>query len=134
MEEKKQEQIELNEDQKKNLLKVLLKNALEENKKESIDNPQKILILKELRDSYEKKYDFNVGDIIKWKNKLKNRKLPEYDEPIIILEILDEPIFNVKEQIGSTYFNEKIDIKVGVIKDNSLLTFCFESARFEPFQ
>jgi hypothetical protein len=134
MDEKKQELIDLNEDQKKDLLKVLLKNALEDNKKEIIDNPQKIEILKELRNSYEKKYDFKVGDIIRWKNKLKNRKLPEYEEPIIILEILDEPIYNTKEQVGSTYFNEKIDIKIGVIKDNSLLTFYLESARFELFE
>lgn len=134
MDEKKQDLISLNEDQKKDLLKVLLKNALEDNKKENIDNPQKIEILKELRDSYEKKYDFKVGDIIRWKNKLKSRKLPEYDEPIIILEILDEPIFNINEQIGSTYFNEKIDIKIGIVKDNSFLTFYLESRRFELYE
>ena len=98
------------------------------------DNPQKIQLLKQLSESYAKKYDFKVGDIIKWKRKLKNRKLPEYDEPIILLEILETPIYNIDEQMGSTYFNEKIDIKIGIIKDNSFLTFYLDSTRFEVFE
>lgn len=134
MEDIKQEVPELNEEQKKDLLKILLKRTLEDNKNEDIDNPRKIETLKRLKELYEKKYDFKVGDIIRWKNQMKNRKLPEYNEPVILLEILENPIVNSNEQIGSTYFNENNDIKVGLIKENSLLTFYFDSTRFELYE
>jgi len=102
MEENK-ELIELNEDQKKDLLKVLLRKALEDKTNQALNNQSKAELLKKLRELYETKNDFKVGDLIKWKSQLKNRKLPDYDEPLIILEILTEPIYDNKEVVGSTY-------------------------------
>ena len=133
MEENK-EQIELNEEQKKDLIKVLLRNSLEEKRNQDLDNQNKVELLKRLKALYEMKNELLVGDLIKWKSQLKNKKLPEYNEPAIILEILDEPIYDTKAEIGSTYFNEKFDIKVGVFRDNSFLTFYFDSNRFEKFE
>jgi hypothetical protein len=134
MEENKLEVPEMNEEQKKDFLKIILKRALEESKTENVDIPKKIETLKQLKELYDRKTDFKKGDIIKWKGQLKNRKLPEYNEPVIILEILENVIYNSDEQIGSTYFNEPMDIKVGIIKDNSFLTFHFDSSRFELYE
>lgn len=132
--ENNKQSLDINDEQKKELLKVLLKKALEDKEKENADIPSKIELLKELSKSYQKENDFKVGDIIKWKEQLKNRKLPDYNEPVIILEIIEEPFINEKEQFGSMYFNEKLDIKVGIYRDNSLLTFHFDKQRFEQFE
>lgn len=132
MEENKQEVIELiSEEQKKDLLKVLLKDVLDE--KNQPVSYVKIDLLTKLKELYEQKVDFKVGDIIKWKDQLKNRKIPDYNEPIIIMEMLEEPFFDTKADVGSAYFNEKYDIKAGILQGDALLTFYFDSNRFELF-
>lgn len=124
---------ELNEEQKKDLLKVLLRKALEDKKNQALDNQNKAELLVKLKELYEQKNEFKVGDLIRWKDKLKNRKLPDYNEPAIILEILEQPMFDTKEEIGSTYFNERFDIKAGLYRDDTLLTFYFDSNRFQKY-
>lgn len=126
--------LEISDEQKKELLKVLLKKALEDKEKENADIPGKIELLRQLSQSYQKINTFKVGDIVKWKDQLKNRKLPDYNEPAIVLEVLEDPIVNTKEQFGSTYFNERFDIKVGVYRDDALLTFYFDKQRFDLFE
>lgn len=133
MEEEK-EISELSDEQKKDLLKVLLRKAFDDKKSQTTDNQSKVEILKKLKNLYETKYEFAVGDLIKWKSQLKNKKFPDYNEPVIILEILDVPICDTKPEVGSTYFNEKLDIKVGMFRDDTLLTFYFDSNRFEKFE
>lgn len=133
MEENKNS-LEINDEQKKELLKVLLKKALEDKEKEDSDIPAKIELLKQVAIDYNKENRFECGDIVKWKNHLKNRKLPDYNEPAIILEVLTQPIINASEQFGSTYFNEKFDIKLGIYRDGALMTFYFDKNRFEPFE
>lgn len=134
MEEQKKDIQGLNEEQRKDLLKLLIKQTLEEKKTVVEDAPNKITLLQQLRESYEDKNSFNAGDVVRWKNKLKNRKLPDYNEPGIIIEVLKEPIINSNEPFGSTYFYEKYDIKVGVLREDSMLTFLFDSSRFELYK
>lgn len=125
---------EISEEQKKDLLKILLKNALEEKKNQTLDNAGKIDLLKKLKSLYYEKNEFQVGDIIIWKKQLKNRKFPDYNEPIIVLEVLTEPFFDRTDEVGSQYFNEKNDIKVGIYKDDTFVTFYFDSQRFEKYE
>ncbi|WP_107859920.1 hypothetical protein [Neisseria cinerea] len=80
------------------------------------------------------KYDFTVGDKLKWKRGFKNRKLPDYDQPVIVLDKLDEPIIVDDVEKGSTYYNEKLTIKVGLIQNGEFLTFYFDGNRFEPYE
>lgn len=134
MDDNSQNMPEISEEQKKDLLKMLLKKALEDKKNQTLDNAGKIDLLKKLKTLYEEKNDFKVGDILSWKKQLKNRKFPDYNEPIIVLEILAEPIFDQSVEIGSAYFNERNDIKAGVYRDDTLLTFYFDSQRFEKME
>lgn len=134
MEENKQELPEISEEQKKDLLKLLLRKTLEEKKSSSSSNEDKIELLKKLKNLYDKKNVFEVGDIIRWKPQLKNRKLPDYNEPTIVLEVLAEPVLDDSKEVGNAYYREKNDIRVGVLRDDTLLMFYFDSNRFESFK
>src|SRR5690242_15649896 len=48
--------------------------------------------------------DFKVGDIVRWKDGLKNKRTPPYDVPAIVWEVLDEPRVNPADSGGSQYF------------------------------
>lgn len=134
MEENKQELPEITEEQKKDLLKLLLRKTLEDKNSSTNSNEEKIELLRKLKELYEKENVFEVGDIIRWKNQLKNRKLPDYNEPVIVLETLADSLFDQSKELGSAYYNEKNDIRVGIFRDDTLLMFYFDSNRFEKFQ
>lgn len=80
-----------------------------------------------------KKENFAVGQIVKWKENLKNRKLPYKNQPAIVVSILDEPVISTNEESGSPYFLETLDIILGIIVDDTFLTFYYDSRRFEPY-
>lgn len=90
--------------------------------------------LKEAYDSFLRKEKFELGQIVKWKKNLKNRKIPHKNQPAIVVKILDEPIISTEDDSGSPYFLEKLDIVLGVMPNNGdFLTFHYDSRRFEPY-
>jgi hypothetical protein len=81
-----------------------------------------------------KKEALQVGQLVKWKKPLKNRKLPYENQPAIVVAVLDEPITEGKEESGSPYFREPLDIVLGMLVDeNTFLTFYYDSRRFEAY-
>ena len=89
--------------------------------------------LKIFKDDFDKRYDFSEGDIVCWKANLKNRSVPDYGEPAIILEKLDEPFYDEKET-GSVYFREPLDLILGIFAEGELISFHYDSRKFQPFQ
>jgi len=89
-----------------------------------------------LRQAYEslnKKHTFVPGQIVRWKPGLKNRRFPAYDEVVIIIEVLETPIIDKSDEVGSQYFHEPNDIVIGTfIKENEFFCFHCDSRRFEP--
>jgi len=78
-------------------------------------------------------HNFEVGQLVKWKKMLKNKKLPRQNQPAIVVKVLAEPIIQGEHDPGSTYFLEPLDIILGVIdSDGVFLTFYHDSRRFEP--
>jgi hypothetical protein len=86
--------------------------------------------------AFEQAYQFSPGDIVVWKKGLKNRVRPSYNEPAIVLEILDEPLKDEKTQdSGKPYFNEPLDLKLGLLDaDGDFLIFYYDKKRFEHYQ
>ncbi|HLP88673.1 MAG TPA: hypothetical protein VK184_08810 [Nostocaceae cyanobacterium] len=81
-----------------------------------------------------KKESFQVGQLVKWKENLKNRKLPRKNQPAIVVAILDEPIISNVQESGSPYFRETLDIVLGILlEDYVFLTFYYDSRRFEAY-
>ncbi len=78
-------------------------------------------------------HEFQPGWIVRWKENMKNKTLPKKNQPAIVIEVLEAPVFD-DESPGSPYFREPLDLVLGVFsKDGVFLTFYYDSRRFEPY-
>jgi hypothetical protein len=117
------------------LLKTMLlsKNTGVRFDKEKVE--EQINDLKNRKDSLSSKIDFTVGDIVVWKDKLKNKNFPLHGQPAIVIQILDSPLYDNTAQIGSHIYREPHDLILGVIMDNGdFLTFHFDKRRFKKLK
>jgi len=74
---------------------------------------------------------FRPGDIVMWKEGCPNRKRPKLDEPCVVLEVLDEPLYGAEKSAGSPYFREPLDIVLGMLdNDGDLVRYCYDKRRF----
>ena len=65
---------------------------------------------------------------------MKNRFRPDYDMPVVVIELLNSPIISEDEEFYSPYFREKIDIIIGLNDDEDEFVFIHcDKNRFEPF-
>ena len=99
----------------------------------SLTDTQKAGLAGTLRDrleSLETLHEFNEGDLVEWKPGLQNRKS---DGPFIIVQILDEPVFDSETESGSAYFRSRLDVVVGLILEGKFLTYHHELNRLQPY-
>ncbi len=75
-----------------------------------------------------------AGDAIVWKEGLKNRRLPEYGAPIIVVEVIDPPILDDEKSTASTYFREPLTIRAAALdEDDEMMMWHFDGSRFELY-
>ncbi len=91
----------------------------------------------QLKDFYEslcKTHDFKEGDLIQAKPDLLSRgtKLRK-GQPLIVVEMLKEPVIDEDSEASSCDFREKLDMRVGWITDGRFIIHHFASEKFEPF-
>lgn len=92
--------------------------------KNTINNLQNML------KSYNETQIFKPGDIVYWKKDLKNKNRPKYNKPMIVIEILRQPILSPITDDGSPYFRETLDILCGLIDtDNDFIMYYYDSKR-----
>lgn len=128
---------------KSNELQQLLSLALQQQieKSNNAKNTKKayseadIELLTRSFNTFSEKHNFEKFQIVKWKTGLKNRKLPFENQPAIVVDILNPPLIH-KEEAGSPYFREPLDILLGFIDeiDDDFVVFHFDSRRFEPYE
>jgi len=104
-------------------------------KKEVLSPNKKASKLKNSLSEYNREVEFSEGDLITWKEGLKNKRFPKLGEPAIVVEVLDEPIINEEENPSTPYFREVLDIKIGVLEDegNNLLIIHSDHRRYEHY-
>ncbi len=79
-------------------------------------------------------YTFKHGDIIRWKRGMKNKRHPANDTPIVVIEVLEAPVYDKESDAGSPYFREPLTLKAGCLDgDGDFLIFHYDSRRFEPY-
>jgi hypothetical protein len=80
-------------------------------------------------------HEFKVGDLVKWKQGLKSKKLPYMNQPAVVIQLLEKPLINrLDEEAGSPYYREPLDIILGVFDDeDEFLMFYYDKRRFEPY-
>jgi len=111
---------------------IISKITSDSGNKQIIDIEKHISTLKLSVEKYNENSSFKVGDVVQWKEGLKNKKRPQYGEPCIVIEVLDSAITDNEAPIASPYFAEKLDIKLGLIGDNEeFFTFHYDRNRFE---
>lgn len=84
------------------------------------------------------KHSFRPGMVVMWKPGLKNRKWPAYGKPLIVVSVLDTPVFDTAEESGSAYFREPMDMIIGLFVDSGehrgdFCTFHVSSECFQPW-
>lgn len=91
--------------------------------------------LRALLDSLLEPDVFRVGDIVVWRNGLKNRTYPDYGTPAIVVEVLSPPLIDTIDDSGSAYFRESLNLRLGVIDERGdFLTFVYDGRRFEHYK
>ena len=81
---------------------------------------------------YLEEHIFAVGDLVRWKPGLRNRNIPVYGAPCVVMEVLDPPLIEEGLNAGSTYFREPITLKLAIVdEDEELVFFHFDGNRFE---
>lgn len=77
---------------------------------------------------------FKPGDLVEWRPGLRNKKA-EYGEPMIVLSVLDVPIFDGEANSGSLYFREPLDIITGRIDSNGdFFNLYYDSRRLKLYE
>jgi hypothetical protein len=90
--------------------------------------------LKRAHECLQVKHKFHLGQIVKWKEGLQNKKIPRYGDPAIVIELLKSPVVDSGENAGSPYFREELNIILGVLDPGGdFVIFHYDSRRFEPF-
>jgi hypothetical protein len=90
--------------------------------------------LRELFKRLQLRHDFAPGQLVQWKQGLKNRRLPEYGVPVIVLEVLSEPVTDAENGAGSAYFREPLSLVLGVLlQSGDLGRYHYDGQRFEPY-
>ncbi|MBK1642594.1 hypothetical protein CKO12_12045 [Chromatium okenii] len=92
-----------------------------------------------LRDRYQlfqQPHNFAVGDLVTWKPGLKNRRLPRYANPAIVVEVLQTPVLDCENDSASTYFREPLNLVLGMFYEEGairgeFLTWHYDSRRFQ---
>jgi len=88
--------------------------------------------LKSRHDDFKSDNNLEPGQLIVWKQGLKNRTYPAYGQPAIVIEILDEPVYDDSQAGSSSYFREPLDLVAAIVFDDELPFFHFDSRRFKP--
>jgi hypothetical protein len=79
--------------------------------------------------------DFEVDDIVIWKDDLKNRSFPQYNQPCIVMTIYETPFFDEDSGPGTPLFKEPLDLLLGVIMDNGeFFTYHYDKRRFKKYK
>ena len=114
------------------LLKALISRIGSEREgRQIVDMEKHIANLKTYVEKYNEVVTFKAGNIVQWKEGLKNKRLPQYDEPCVVIEVLNEPIFDKEAPLASPYYGEKLDLKLGLLGDNGeFFTFHYDKNRF----
>lgn len=74
------------------------------------------------------------GDIVMWKEGLKNKNLPMAEMPCVVIEVMPNVVYDYTEDGSeSSYFREPYNVRLGVFnhKETSLCIYYYDSRRFK---
>lgn len=89
-----------------------------------------------LRDSFNRmrhgrKTAFKPGDLVRYQAGLKNCLFPKYGEVMVVVEVLDTPVFSTTPPVFSPYFRSPEDLVLGTIREGNFHFWHYDGRRFE---
>ena len=92
------------------------------------------MVVLSLHARYSERASLAPGELVRWKPGLRNKRLPQYGDPAIVIDVLAEPVVDNQYAADTPYFRERLDVVLGVVdEDEDFVAFHFDSARFEAF-
>jgi len=89
--------------------------------------------LNALRSLFLNEINYVEGDIVQWKDGLRNRAYPRYGEPVIVVRLLTEPVYG-DDDSGTPQFKEPLDVVLGWLdNDGDMVCFHYDRRRFRKF-
>jgi len=80
------------------------------------------------------KLKFEPGEFVTWKQCLQNKNKPTTNHPAIVVQMLEQPLYDSSDDSASPYYREPLDMIVGVLSgDNNLMLFHVDSRRFRKY-
>jgi hypothetical protein len=96
------------------------------------DHPRLLL---EAHERFQQRHAFAPGQLVRWKEGLKNKSRPGYGSPGVVMEVLATAIEDVSQTAGSAYYREPLDLVLGLLdSDGGLVVYHYDSRRFEPYE
>ncbi len=90
-------------------------------------------VLIELYKVLQKEHTFSKGQLVRWKEHMRNAKSPDYGAPAIVTQVC-EPFLDETQGMWTPYYKEPLDIRIGMLnQDGDFLEFWANSKRFEPY-
>lgn len=81
---------------------------------------------------YQEPSTFVVGDIVRWKKGMKNKKMPKNDMKCVVTKVMNPPIIGDLDNPGSQFFREKLGCVLGFLdSDGDFMEYHFDASRFE---
>ena len=100
-------------------------------REEGRERRAQINLLKESFAALNERESFTKGDIVVWKDRMKNRRIPSYGEPSIVLETFDPPLIEPEESAGSQYYRERLSVRLGFFsEEGDFISFLYDGRRF----
>jgi hypothetical protein len=79
--------------------------------------------------------DFQPGDIVMWKEGLKNKKYPGENQFAVVIQQLEEPLIQMERDSGTPYCREPLDLMLALSdNDGDLVVFYYDKRRFKIVQ
>ncbi len=77
---------------------------------------------------------FATGDLVTWKQGLKNGRYPQKNYPAIVTRIYETPLSRSDMESGSNHFREPLDLVILVDTGDEVSEFHVDSRRFKPYE
>lgn len=74
---------------------------------------------------------FRPGDLVRWQPGLKNTRIPNYGETMVVVECIDPPCSSEVKHGGSPHFREPLTLLLGTMHQGMFTCWHFDGRRFE---
>ena len=79
-------------------------------------------------------HQFKAGDLVQWREGLKNCKSPAYGHPAVVIEVLEGKKHDDAGNTGSGYYDELADLRISFMDgDGDFMSYGASSQRMEPY-